>query len=167
MWKFAILRGSEILRFESTEDTQPLPPECKRMPVAFAPKPEIGPNQARLPKYDFDQARGVVIVGYQVIDEMPRPAPAATVVVEQADTSAVNTEIAALKQQLIEMQAASHLSWLCFTASNAEAAEASKARAELEPIAKARGVTVQQLIEHVSAAQAAAAAAAMAALRGA
>jgi len=167
MWKFAILRGSEILRFESTEDTQPLPPECKRVPVEFAPKPEIGPNQARLPKYDFDASRGVVIVGYQVIDEIPRPAPAETsVVVEQADTSAVNAEIAALKQQIAEMQAASHLSWLCFTAANAEAAEAAKARAELEPIAKARGITVQQLIEHVSAAQAAAAAAAMQSLRG-
>lgn len=164
---FAVIKDMALARYER-DDKGPLGIGEQRLPVEVDPKPDYDPATEYLDTTPgVDAARGVVRLVYSKHIRKPRPAPAATtVVVEQADTSGLQSQLAALKAQVLEMQAASHLSWLCFTAANAETAEASKARSELEPIAKARGITVAHLIEHVSAAQAAAAAAAMQSLKG-
>lgn len=156
--RFAILRGKDLLRYE-LDDKGPLEPGAKRYPVETDPKPTIDPHTEYLDSYaELDPLRQVMRVKYMIGLQPPKPdvPEGATVIIQQVpaqiDLTATDQQIAALQAKLAEMQAAQDaqaaaqsVGALMAAIQHGTPAEAEAAAAELQRVAAAAGMSVEQL----------------------
>lgn len=156
--RWAVIRGKDLLRYE-LDDKGQLEPGAKRYPVETDPKPVIDPHTEYLDSFaEFDPLRQVMRVKYMIGLQPPKPdvPEGATVIIQQVpaavDTSAIDAQVAALQAKLAEMQAAQDaqaaaqsVGALMAAIQHGTPAEAEAAAAELQRVAAAAGMSVEQL----------------------
>ena len=158
---FAVVRGTQFLRYEH-DDKAAVEPGCRRYPVEVAAQPEHDPEHWMLESAPaIDTARGVVVIVYtavprpQLINPPSLPGEGQTII-QQADTSGLEAQVAALQAMLAQMQqrpAYDMESALLATVAIGARDGDPESIARLEPIAAKRGLTVPELIEELIAAR--------------
>lgn len=170
--KFAILKGRELLRYEHGDDNE-VPPGARRLPVVVQAKPDHDPQTQYLDSYwqlaDDGSCVGIL---YTVHDNPPVisvPAPAPVVVerIERIIEQTSNAQVEALTRALVEMQAAQRVGEIIFAAMNGTDDAAKAAISQLEPLAAARGQSVEDYVREWITNRDAQAERAMAMLKGA
>lgn len=157
--KYAIVRGTQLLRYEH-DDKAEVEPGCRRYPVEVAAQPEHDPERWMLESSPaIDTARGVVVIVYTAVPRpqmINPPSVAGQTIIQQADTSALESQIAALQAMLARMQqrpAYDMESALLATVAIGARDGDPESIARLEPIAAKRGMTVPELIDELIAAR--------------
>lgn len=148
---FAIVRGTQFLRYE-IDDGGAIPPGCTRYPVEVGPQPEHDPALFDLESAPaIDASRGVVVIVYtavprpQLINPPSLPGEGQTII-QQADTSGLEAQVAALQAMLAQMQRKPLLDLAFIAVHSDEPGEPEKAREMLRPAAEKRGLTVDAYI---------------------
>lgn len=156
---YAIVRGTQFLRYEM-DDKAAVEPGCRRYPVEVAAQPEHDPEHWMLESAPaIDTARGVVVIVYTAVPRpqmINPPSVAGQTIIQQADTSALESQIAALQAMLARMQqrpAYDMESALLATVAIGARDGDPESIARLEPIAAKRGMTVPELIDELIAAR--------------
>lgn len=156
---YAIVRGTQFLRYD-LDDGGAIPPGCTRYPVEVGPQPEHDPALFELESAPaIDAGRGVVVIVYTAVPRpqmINPPAVAGQTIIQQADTSAIEAQVAALQAMLAQMQqrpAYDMDSALLATVAICARDGDPDSIARLEPIAAKRGMTVSELVEELIAAR--------------
>lgn len=155
--KFAHVRGSKIQAI-TWQHGSPLPPGCVELPIVIEPKPSISHTEELDSFYEVAAGRTHVVCRYIVQDRAPERAipDGSTVIIQQVpaavDTSSIDAQVAALQAKLAEMQAAQDaqtaaqsVGALMAAIQHGTPAEAEAAASELQRVAAAAGMTVEQL----------------------
>jgi len=152
MLKYAVLRGRDLLRYEHEAGVHELPPGARRLPVVVAEKPPHDPSTQYLDSYwqlsDDGSCVGILYIVHDKPPEVVAPAAAPIVVerVERVIEQHINEQVDALRQALLDMAAAQRVGELIFTVQHASDDAAAVAIAQLEPLAKARGLAVDDFV---------------------
>lgn len=156
---YAIVRGTQFLRYE-LDDGGAIPPGCTRYPVEVGPQPEHDPALFDLESAPaIDASRGVVVIVYTAVPRpqmINPPSVAGQTIIQQADTSALESQVAALQAMLARMQqrpAYDMESALLATVAIGARDGDPESIARLQPIAEKRGMTVPELVDELIAAR--------------